>query len=264
MVYQYHGRFDESEKHFQECITVYKEIGYKSGEAAALLNVGVARFFRGDHERALDFFNRSLDLASQLGEKMAIAFALFRLGTAYYEMGSYQESIEYIRQSLIVMKESNAQGYFGYAFSYLGCVYAKMGDADHSIKAAYYNIKNIKKIGSDVENGRVYLGLAIALSLDKGLSKISLLRLHEIQKISRVKENTPKEYFELSIDISRKAKYIHTLVYALYAYAEYLTKLGERKHAKLHIDEVFRIAGKSKMNLIIERTKSIAKDTKDK
>ena len=260
VIYQYQGDLDTSEKHFKKCAFVYKEIGYKSGESAALLNIGVAHFLRGNYDQALDLFNQSLRLANQLGERMAIAFALFRLSTVYYEMELYRQSIAYAKQALIEMTKSNAQGYFGYIFSYLSCIYAKMGNPDHSIKAAYYGMKNIKKIGSDVENGRIYMGLGIALSINKKISRISLQRLKAIQKMCGAIENTPKQYFELSIDISRKVKYIPTLIHALCIYAEYLIQIGEESQAKSFIEDALKIAKNSKMNPIFKTIKDISKD----
>ena len=59
------------------------------------------------------------------------------------------------------MQEIKAVGYYGYAYSYLTCLYAEYGKKDMALKVAYYHLKNMEYIKSDVEHGRTHLGIAL-------------------------------------------------------------------------------------------------------
>ena len=227
VIYQYQGRLEQAREFFQKTHDRYEEIGYVSGISAALLNLGVIESRQGRYAAALEMYTASLEHARELGEQLAIAYALFSIGTAYYQLKNYEETTRYFEQSFVVMKSIAARGYYGYVLAYLTCTFARQGLTAKALNAGLQHLKNIRALGgSDVENGRTHLGIALALAGGKLSPKSRELigTIGELTGLSPV----PEAYFEFAVDTARKAGYVITLAPALREYGRYLAGRAER------------------------------------
>jgi hypothetical protein len=92
-----------------------------------------------------------------------------------------------------------------------------------ALKVAYYNLKNMENIKSDVEHGRTHLGIALALSADGHLIEEAESYLKKISAITGLSDS-PDEYYETTIGISQKNNYVTTLVPALREYGVFLAE----------------------------------------
>ncbi len=223
VIYQYQGRLGEAREFFQRTHDLYEEMGYRSGISASLLNLGVIESRRGEYGRALELYRESLDHAEDLGEQLAVAYAHFSIGTAHYQQQEYDATIRWFEKAFVVMKSIGAKGYYGYVFAYLTCTFARQGQVAKALNAGLQHLKNMKGLGgSDVENGRTHLGIALALAhaADKLGPKAQQL-LDQIGGLTGLPPR-PEAYFEFAVESARKAAYVMTLVPALREYGVFL------------------------------------------
>ena len=101
-----------------------------------------------------------------------------------------------------------------------------------ALKVALHHLKNMKALNSDVENGRTYLGIALALSTGGTLTEEASEYLKKIMDMTGLSDS-PEDYFEKAISVSQKNNYVTTLVPALREYGVYITESssGSRKEA---------------------------------
>jgi class 3 adenylate cyclase/tetratricopeptide (TPR) repeat protein len=230
VIYQYQGRLTEAREFFQRTHSLYEEMGYRSGISAALLNLGVIESRRGEYAAALEYYQQSLEHAEDLGEQLAVAYALFSIGTAHYQQRNYDETIRWFEKSFVVMKSIGAKGYYGYVLAYLTCALARQGHLAKALNAALQHLKNIKGLGgSDVENGRTHLGIALALVAggDKKPGPKTGALIEKIGVLTGLPPR-PEAYFEFAVDSARKAAYVMTLVPALREYGVFLAQKAGR------------------------------------
>lgn len=235
VLYQYRGDLESSMRTFSEVAQIYQEIGYRSGESAALLNLGVISNYSGYYDESLERLNRSLEIATALGETLAVAYTEFSIGVNYYNQSRFDEAIAYMKPALTKMVQSRARGYYGYVLSFMTCIYARTGRIKMALKAGIMSLQHIKDLGSDVENGRTWLGLGIALSnpsLDRGRYRRHLNTIHRYAGMIA----TADECFRKAIEESEEADYINTLIPSLYYYSLYLIEKG-RKDEGCHLLE---------------------------
>lgn len=224
VLYQYRGELDRALEYFQKARTAYEEIGYRSGSAAALVNLGVLEVRQGKFEEALQFYEESLRLAEETGEQLAIAYARFSIGAAHYMEGEYQETVRHFEEAFQIMKAIGAKGYYGYVYAYLTCLYARLKQPAKALKMALVHYKAIQETGSDVENGRTALGIALALATAKdgqALGENASQYLGALVKLAGG-DGTAAAFFELAVARAREADYINTLVPALREFGQYL------------------------------------------
>ena len=66
---------------------------------------------KGDYEKALDYYKRSLAICEALGDKYGIGNSLNNIGNVYYVKGDYDKAEEYLKKSLGIQKEIGFKGF---------------------------------------------------------------------------------------------------------------------------------------------------------
>ncbi len=228
IIHQYQGRLAEAREYFEKTEKLYAEIGYRSGSSATLLNLGVIEMRRGEYDKALEYFAHALSVAEEIGESMAVGYTLFSIGTAYYHLHRYDETLKHFQQAFTIMRKIGARGYYGYVFAYLTCTFARTNKAAKALHAALQHLKNIQELGgSDVENGRTHLGIALVLAQGGKFGPNARKLLDEIRSVTGLPDKADA-YFEFAVQTARKAEYVMTLVPALREYGAYLAGRASR------------------------------------
>jgi class 3 adenylate cyclase/tetratricopeptide (TPR) repeat protein len=219
--YQRLGELDKAYAFFTEARYIFDEIGDKSKAQDALLNLGIIRQKKGEFDQALKLCRESLDLAEIQDNKIAMAFTLFSIGVIYFEKKNYPRTLNFFRKSLGIMTSIESRSSYGYILAYLTTTYAHLGKSKDALKTAYYHLKNMIRIGSDVEHGRTYLGIALALANDKNINNLTLSYLEKIKKFTKLSDDA-ESYFKKAIEVSEKKGYLNTWIPALFEYGKYL------------------------------------------
>lgn len=241
---QYRGELEKSQEKFHRIYEIYEEIGYRSGISAALLNLGVIDAKSGRLDKALERYGEALAIAEELNEKLAISYNSFVIGVAYYLKNELDKSLDFFNKALKIAVEIRAQGYYGYTLSYLSCLYAKMGKPSMALKAAMRHFQNIRKTGSDVEHGRSYLGVALALSIiKKKRTTREEYRLKKIIELTGI-QATVEAMFQAAAEVAHKSDYVNTLLPTLRFWGIYQRKKGQPKKADKIFQKALKIAQK--------------------
>ncbi len=91
----------------QQAIVAYQQIGDRSGEAKATVNLGIAYDLANQSEQAVTTWKSALELAKLAGDRQVEAIALYALGGMYGVQGKSQQATEFLQQALTVAREIN-------------------------------------------------------------------------------------------------------------------------------------------------------------
>jgi len=93
--------------------------------AYALNMQGISLSIRGENDRALIYFFKSLSIQEEIGNRRGMAIVLSSIGTAYNEIGNYGLAKEYHQKSLKIQEETGNKKGTGVSFNNLGntCFY---------------------------------------------------------------------------------------------------------------------------------------------
>ena len=121
------SQFRESLQSWEQALTIYREIGYRQGEANSLGSLGNAYQSLGQYQKAIDFHQQSLEMAREIEDRQGEAISLGNLGLVYDSLGQYQKAINFHQQSLEMARkienrqgEANSLGSLGNAYYSLG------------------------------------------------------------------------------------------------------------------------------------------------
>ena len=255
ILHSYRGDLEKAQGYFEQTEQIYAKAGYKSGCSAVMLNIGSLELRKGNFKEAVRFLEGSLSLAEEIGESMAIAYSLFNIGVLYYQRCNYKKALSYFKQSFTLMRSAKMRGYYGYIFSYLSCLFGRSHLLLRTYRVALQHFQNIKNLGgSDVENGRTHLGMALALTKQESQTAPLPKIIQEISKLSGL-EATADTYYKAAIQKAQNTNYVNTLIPALYEYAFYLYEKGLKEKARALLRESEDHSQRSGMLLEIKTIK---------
>ena len=133
-----------------------EEIGNKDGMAYSLHNIGNVHKNKGDYERTLDYYGRSLAIREEIGNNYYIVKSLNSIGIYYCLLGEYKKSISYLEKAIKLMQEEKKGEYEGdlVVLTYLYLSYKGVGK-EYDENEINNLIKESEKISYEL-NFRLY------------------------------------------------------------------------------------------------------------
>ncbi|WP_162908382.1 AfsR/SARP family transcriptional regulator [Allorhizocola rhizosphaerae] len=130
------GRFDEAVAHLTESLLLYREGGYRGHEAGTMRNLAAVFADMGRHAEALDAGRSALALARETGRHRIEAETLSTLGHIQYLLRRFPAAVELHRQAL--ERVSDAGYPYGRAHVLIGLATAEcaIGRADLAMRHA--------------------------------------------------------------------------------------------------------------------------------
>jgi predicted ATPase/class 3 adenylate cyclase len=101
-----HGQIAISQALFEESLTLYRELGDRSGMALALFNLGMARYGGEDPESAKSCYEESLALFREIGNKQGIARALGGLALIAWRQREETRAQAMMEEALQMQRET--------------------------------------------------------------------------------------------------------------------------------------------------------------
>ncbi|QEI43364.1 Response regulator aspartate phosphatase H [Dolichospermum sp. UHCC 0315A] len=143
------GQYQRAIAFYQQSLDIAKEIGYIQGESNSLNNLGNAHYSLGQYQRAIAFHQQSLDIAKEIGDIRGESNSLGNLGNAYDSLGQYERAIAFHQQSLDIAKEIGDIRGESNSLNNLGNAYDSLGQYERAI-AFYQQSLDIKKEIGDI------------------------------------------------------------------------------------------------------------------
>jgi DNA-binding SARP family transcriptional activator len=101
------GAYDRATACMKEALALFREAGYRRGEAVMLGNLGNTAYLQGAYERAADRYREGLALARQIGHRYTEMLCLNNLGGALVAVRAYAEASACLEQVLEMPESEN-------------------------------------------------------------------------------------------------------------------------------------------------------------
>jgi CHAT domain-containing protein len=156
------SQFEAALQSLQQALTIYREIKDRSGEEAALGNLGTAYRSLGDYTTAIEYLQQSLEIAREIKDRRGEGGVLGNLGTVYNSLGDYGKAIEYHQQSLAIKREIKDRIGEGNSLGNLGVAYQSLGDYAKAIEYHQQSLAIKREIKNRIGEGNSLRNLGIA------------------------------------------------------------------------------------------------------
>ncbi|WP_242051283.1 tetratricopeptide repeat protein [Nostoc spongiaeforme] len=156
------GEYQRAIEFFQQSLEIFREIGDRNGVGNSLGNLGNAYNFLGENQRAIEFHQQSLEIFREIGDRFGVGRSLNNLGSAYYSLGEYQRAIEFHQQSLEIFREIGDRNGVGNSLNNLGSAYYSLGEYQRAIEFHQQSLAIFREIGDRFGVGSSLIGLGNA------------------------------------------------------------------------------------------------------
>jgi tetratricopeptide (TPR) repeat protein len=156
------GQYERAIAFFQQSLDIKKEIGDIQGESISLIGLGNAYNSLGQYERAIAFHQQSLDIFKEIGDIRGESISLNGLGNAYNSLGQYERAIAFFQQSLDIFKEIGDIQGESISLIGLGNAYYSLGQYERAIAFNQQSLDIKKEIGDIRGESNSLIGLGNA------------------------------------------------------------------------------------------------------
>ena len=119
----------------QATITPFQDIAtMRQGEASVLHNFGSVYYDLGQYDKALNFYNQSLDISKALDNKEAQGRSLNNIGLTYEAQKQYARALEIYQQALIARREAEDLPGEASTLNNIGLAHTKMNQPRQGVE----------------------------------------------------------------------------------------------------------------------------------
>lgn len=132
--YYYSSDYRNAAIQFQSSLRLFDSLGYKTGIANILSNLGSTYFNAGEGTKAIDFHLRSLKISEELNDSLRIGTALNGVGSVYNNKDETRDkALEYFLRALPIFRKINYEAGEGTVSMNVGEIYKKKKLYDSAI-----------------------------------------------------------------------------------------------------------------------------------
>ncbi|MBE0661844.1 MAG: tetratricopeptide repeat protein [Bacteroidales bacterium] len=129
------GNSERAIDYFIRSLKIKEEIEDQMGVANLLNNIGIIYEDLGDYTRAIDNYMQSLDIQEEIGNMKGMANALNNIGNSFYNQNDFIKAIDYHTRSLNLKEKIGDNKGISESLNNLGLVYQKQGDLTKALDA---------------------------------------------------------------------------------------------------------------------------------
>jgi CHAT domain-containing protein/tetratricopeptide (TPR) repeat protein len=128
------GKYSDALENLEQALRMARDLGERRNEGSLLFSIGLAHVKSGEGERALDCFTQALPALRAIGDREREAQALASIGGVYHSLGDKQRAIEHWRQALPIYRELGNHQGAARAFYTLGACYDDIGEKQKALE----------------------------------------------------------------------------------------------------------------------------------
>ena len=117
----------------RQALQLAQQLGFRRGEALALVRLGSGFREAGNYPAALQFGLKGLHLAEDVGNAPLVARGLNALGYLNWEQGNSRAALFYLRRAKAVAERSHAEGVLTRVLGNIGNVYQQLHQPDSAL-----------------------------------------------------------------------------------------------------------------------------------
>ena len=167
-------RYDETIRHHQTALALYREAGDLQGQTTTRSNLGEIQSRLGRHTEALHYLQRALaNTRDADGDRYIEAAVLANLALTHQRLGHHREAVDHGEQALARFRQAGDLLAQGMALSVLGLAYGCLKETEKALDCHHEAIRLVRECGARVRESDLLndLGETLRGFGDKGAAR---------------------------------------------------------------------------------------------
>jgi tetratricopeptide (TPR) repeat protein len=151
LLYHFLGEHEQALEYYDRAHKLAQKSDNKAGLAGSLHNLGMIHQARGDYAAALAEYEKSLQLKEEIGDRAGIAASLHQIGTIHQAHGNYELALAGYEKSLKISEELGDRAGIAHSLHQIGTLHQFRGDYESAL-SKYEKAKTIYEEIADLAN----------------------------------------------------------------------------------------------------------------
>ncbi|MGA1840640.1 MAG: tetratricopeptide repeat protein [bacterium] len=147
ILYQDRGEYEKALVQYQKSLKIKEELGNRAGVSISLHQIGMIHQYRGDYEEALVQYQKSLKIKEELGDRAGVAISLHQIGMIYQERGEYKEALVQYQKSLKIEEELGNRVGVALSLHQIGMIHQVRGEYEEALVQYQKSLKIKEELG---------------------------------------------------------------------------------------------------------------------
>jgi len=181
--------YDDAITILEQSVTLFESIGSPYDIARPLNNLGNFHKFKGELDRALDYYQRVLTLAESKENEWGVLIQFVSIGAVYQLKGELDQALEYYQQCLPVFESLDVPYHLSDSLKSIASIYRQKGEYETAHKYFRQSLRIEGSLGNDYELSVTLFGLILVVLAQQNLgeAEIYLSKLQGLYTQSPIK-----------------------------------------------------------------------------
>ena len=154
------GNYDKALEYYQQSLEIWKKLNQQQNEGTTLNNISQIFKARGDYETALDYLKQSLAIRREIGDRNGEGTTLNNIAGFYRAKGDYETALDYLKQSLVIQREIGDRSVEGTTLNNISQIFQARGDYETALDYLKQSLAITREIGDRNGEGTTLNNLA--------------------------------------------------------------------------------------------------------
>ena len=186
LLYHDKGEWDRAIEYYERSLAIKDEMGAERGMAATFSNLGNVYQDKREWDRAIEHYERSLEIMERVGDALLVARILNNLGSAYQAKGEWDQAMEYCERSLEITQKIGDEYVISRTFNILGEVYRAKGEWERAMEYCKRSLAIREKMGDEYGMAYIYNNMALLYQAQGRLEEAISLFEKSIAIVERI------------------------------------------------------------------------------
>jgi tetratricopeptide (TPR) repeat protein len=216
------GEYEKALEYYDRSLKINEELGDRPDVAGTLLQIGNVYRNLGDYDKALKSYEQTLEISQKLGDRSGVAKSLHGIGNVHYYHGHYDEALESYERSKKIAQEFGDLSDYAKLLYQIGIIHNNRGEYDKALENCDHSLKIFKELGDRS-------GLAYSFSL--------IGNIHN----NRGEYEKALEYYDRSLKINEELGDRSSVAYSFSLIGDIHYSCGEYEKALEYYDRSLKI-----------------------
>ncbi|MCP4113000.1 MAG: tetratricopeptide repeat protein [Desulfobacteraceae bacterium] len=232
------GQWDKAIEYYEKSLQIQTALGDRQGMANAYGNLGNVYLQKGEWDKAVEYYEKSLQIQTDLDDRQGMANTYGNLGNVYLQKGEWDEAVKFYKKSLHIQTALDDRQGMANTYGNLGSVYRQKGEWDKAVEF-YKKSLHIQTALGDRQGMASVMGNLGNVYLQKG----------EVLK--------GIDLLEKCLAIKREIGEQFTIMQALIALAPAYLQTGQTEKALSYLDEAEPLAIRFQQKEMLEHIQQL-------
>ncbi|MFC1544916.1 tetratricopeptide repeat protein [Gemmatimonadota bacterium] len=147
ILYGFRGEYDKALEYYEKSLKIDEELGNRRNVAGSLHEIGRMHQARGAYDQALEYYEKSLKINEEIGNRDGGARSLHQIGIINQQRGNYDLALNYYEKSLKIKEELGNRAGGANSLHQIGMIHQMRGAYNKALEFYEKSLIIMEEIG---------------------------------------------------------------------------------------------------------------------